>query len=150
MKYSIIRARINDLGAWVQMRSVLWPNHQVDELIKEAISFLEAPFKTTVFLFLKNNTKIIGFLEGNIRDYTEECHSNRVGYVEDWYVHIIERKKGIGELLMQAFFSWCTEQSITEVASDTWLWNKGSIKAHIALGFIETQKIVHFRKNLLQ
>jgi len=150
LKFSIVRATVEYLEKWVKMRSDLWPNHSTEDLEAEALSFLETSSKTPVFLCIDQAGQVIGFLEGNIRDYAEGCHTNQVGYVEGWYVDRTERGRGVGGKLMDAFFAWCLEMGISEAASDTWEWNEQSIKAHAALGFTETEKIVHFRKNLLQ
>ncbi|HWS24096.1 MAG TPA: GNAT family N-acetyltransferase [Anaerolineales bacterium] len=149
-EFSTVRASTKHLELWVKMRLDLWPNHSREDHEAEALSFLETPSKTPVFLCLNDLGQVIGFLEGNIRESAEGCHTNRVGYVEGWFVIESERGKGAGGVLMHAFFSWCGEMGITEAASDTWEWNEQSIKAHQALGFSETEKIIHFRKNLLQ
>lgn len=132
------------------MRLDLWPHHAIDELRGEAQTLLLTPNLTPVFLCISDQNEPIGFLEGGIRPYADGCDTNRVGYVEGWFVKPSARGKNIGTMLMEAFFEWCKAQNITEVASDTWLWNEESIKAHTTLGFKETERLVHFRKNLLQ
>lgn len=150
MVFTIIRPTLPLVEAWVAMRLELWPDHTFEELRVEAMAFLSTPDSTPVFLCLDDDHKTIGFLEGSVRVYAEGCSSERVGYVEGWFVAKEIRGVGIGALLMGSFFEWCKQHGIHEAASDTWLWNEDSIKAHVALGFTETERLVHFRKNLLQ
>jgi aminoglycoside 6'-N-acetyltransferase I len=49
---------------------------------------------------------------------------------------------------VQAVEAWAREQGYTEIASDTWLDNETSIRAHLALGYEESERLVHFRKSL--
>jgi len=49
---------------------------------------------------------------------------------------------------MQAAEDWARSISITEMASDTWLDNEISIKAHFAAGYEEVERLVHFLKTL--
>lgn len=148
--FAIIRPTFEQLEAWSAMRFELWPHHTVDELRAEAKGYLSTPDTTPIFLCVNEVNQPIGFLEGSIRPNAEGCRSDKVGYVEGWFVKKELRGTGIGADLMRAFFVWCLDQGIYEVGSDTWLWNEDSIKAHAAMGFTETERLVHFRKNLLQ
>jgi aminoglycoside 6'-N-acetyltransferase I len=74
--------------------------------------------------------------------------SPRVGYVEGWYVDPDLRGKGVGRTLVSRAEIWAREMGFTELASDAELRNDGSIRAHHALGFHETFRLVHFVKPL--
>ena len=74
--------------------------------------------------------------------------SPRVGYVEGWYVDADLRGKGIGRALMARSEAWAKKMGFTELASDAELENDASIRAHGALGFRETFRLVHFVKSL--
>ncbi|MHB8778501.1 MAG: GNAT family N-acetyltransferase, partial [Anaerolineales bacterium] len=43
---------------------------------------------------------------------------------------------------------WARERGCTEMASDTWLDNEASIRAHLKLGYLEVERLVHFVKPL--
>jgi aminoglycoside 6'-N-acetyltransferase I len=43
---------------------------------------------------------------------------------------------------------WAREKGCSEMASDTWLENEGSIAAHQKLGYHEADRLVHFVKRL--
>jgi aminoglycoside 6'-N-acetyltransferase I len=71
-----------------------------------------------------------------------------VGYIEGWYVDDDLRREGVGGLLVRAMEAWSREQGLTEIASDTWLDNQISIAAHLRLGYVEMERLVHFAKKL--
>jgi aminoglycoside 6'-N-acetyltransferase I len=43
---------------------------------------------------------------------------------------------------------WVREKGCTEMASDTWLDNESSIRAHVKMGYSEVERLVHFVKQL--
>jgi aminoglycoside 6'-N-acetyltransferase I len=71
-----------------------------------------------------------------------------VGYLEGWYVVPEVRRQGIGAQLMAAAEDWARGQGCTEIASDALIDNENSHRAHRALGFEETGRVVNFRKPL--
>jgi aminoglycoside 6'-N-acetyltransferase I len=101
-----------------------------------------------VFVAVRENGELGGFLEGGLRKYAEGCDTSPVGYIEGWFVDDDLRGQGIGGALVQAVEAWAREQGYTEIASDTWLDNETSIRAHLALGYEESERLVHFRKSL--
>jgi aminoglycoside 6'-N-acetyltransferase I len=50
--------------------------------------------------------------------------------------------------LTQSAEGWARDQVCTEMASDTWLDNDASIRAHKKLGYHEVERLVHFVKQL--
>jgi aminoglycoside 6'-N-acetyltransferase I len=49
---------------------------------------------------------------------------------------------------MQTAEDWARSIGLTEMASDTWLENEVSIKAHLSGGYEEVERLVHFLKTL--
>lgn len=90
----------------------------------------------------------IGFVELSIRNYAEDCATNRVAYLEGWYVDPQARRQGIGAALVHAAENWGRAQGCTEFGSDALIDNDVSAAAHQALGFTETAQIRCFRKDL--
>ena len=88
----------------------------------------------------------IGFVELNIRPYAEDCLTDRVAYLEGWYVERSARRRGVGRALIAAAERWAIAQGCTEFASDALLDNDVSAAAHRALGFEETVRIRCFKK----
>jgi aminoglycoside 6'-N-acetyltransferase I len=58
------------------------------------------------------------------------------------------RRQGIGRKLVQTAEQWATSCGCKEMASDAELWNTISHEAHKALGFEESERLIHFRKQL--
>ena len=92
---------------------------------------------------------VVGFVELSVRGYAAGCDSDRVGYLEGWYVTPAWRRRGIGRALLQGGEQWAREQGCREFGSDTLLDNAASQAAHRALGFTEAERVVCYRKPLL-
>ena len=101
-----------------------------------------------VLLAVDEAGKTVGFAELSIRNYAEDCVTDRVAYLEGWYVEAAWRRSGVGKALVTAAEAWARAQGCTEFASDALLDNMTSAAAHLALGFEETEQIRCFKKNL--
>jgi aminoglycoside 6'-N-acetyltransferase I len=88
---------------------------------------------------------LVGFVEMSVRNYAEDCETDRVGYCEGWYVKPQHRRTGVGRALMAAGVEWARARGCTEFASDALLENELSHAAHKALGFQETCRMVTFK-----
>ena len=84
----------------------------------------------------------------SLRSIAEGCRTTPVPYVEGWYVMPEARRRGIGRELMGAAESWARERGDVEIASDALIDNLPSERAHRALGFVEVERAIHFRKDL--
>jgi aminoglycoside 6'-N-acetyltransferase I len=92
---------------------------------------------------------LAGFVEVDLRSHADGCNPSRpVGYVEGWYVAEDNRHKGIGKKLLAAAEEWARSQGCVEIASDTWIDNEVSQRAHEALGYEVVDRCVHYRKTL--
>ena len=90
----------------------------------------------------------VGFAELSIRPYAEGCRTDRVAFLEGWYVVPAARRRGVGRELVAAAEEWARSQGCTEFASDAELDNETSAAAHRALGFAEVARLRCFRKEL--
>jgi aminoglycoside 6'-N-acetyltransferase I len=145
--FAIRRAKPEDKPEWQRMRLLLWPDEASESSLDDLDAML-ADATEPVFVAVRENGKLGGFLEGGLRKYADGCDSSPVGYIEGWYVDEDFRRQGVGGELVQAMEAWAREQGCTEMASDTWLDNESSIQAHTALGYEESERLVHFRKSL--
>lgn len=131
------------------MRAALWPDGTRAEHTGDVASFFfEENPATHCLLAVDSNDQPIGFVELSIRSYAEGCDTDRVGYLEGWYVVPAWRQQGIGRALVIASETWARQCGCTEFASDTPLSNRRSRQAHLALGFTEVERVVCFRKRL--
>jgi aminoglycoside 6'-N-acetyltransferase I len=130
------------------MRLLLWPQHTDAEMLAEMDQFISTPQATPVFVAQRENGALGGFLEGGLRKYADGCESSPVGYIEGWFVDEDLRRSGIGGQLVSAMEAWTRAQGLKEMGSDTWLDNQTSIAAHLRLGYVEAERLVHFAKKL--
>ena len=137
-------------AAWLRMRCDLWPDGSEAEHRAEIDQFfagqLREPLATLVAL--NSSGDAVGFAELSIRSYAEDCATDRVAYLEGWYVVPEARRQGVGTALVHAAEEWARLQGCTEFASDALIDNHVSAAAHRALGFQETVQIRCFRKVL--
>jgi aminoglycoside 6'-N-acetyltransferase I len=89
-----------------------------------------------------------GFIELGLRKYADGCDTSPVGYIEGWYVDPNLRQQGVGAALVRAGEEWARTQGCTEMASDCLLDNEVSFRAHLAVGYEEAERLVHFRRTL--
>ena len=147
MNSSIRRARPSDHADWLRMRSALWEDcpeeHQVREMEENLRSEVDA-----VFVAERPGGGLCGFLEASLRSRADGCDSTPVGYIEGWYVDEDVRREGVGRALVGAAEAWARSKGCRQMASDAELWNEVSHRAHGALGYEETGRLVLFKKDL--
>jgi len=140
--------REDDHGEWTRLRRALWPHHSSDELEAEA-NELAGRLKTApVFVAQCPGGQLCGMIEVAIRDDAVGCSTDRVGYLEAWYVEPDWRRQGIGSRLAERAEEWARTQGCTEMASDTTPRYSLSPAAHGALGYREVERKIHYRKPL--
>ncbi len=139
-----------DEAAWLRMRQALWPDYgsgwHATEIEQFFAGKLNMPLE--VLLAVDDSGAAVGFAELNIRAYAEGCFTERVAYLEGWYVEPDARRRGVGRALVTAAEAWARALGCTEFASDAEIDNDVSAAAHRALGFEETAQIRCFRKTL--
>ena len=138
-----------DEPEWLRMRLALWPDCPEEEHRREMKQILAALPDTPVFVAVRDNGRLCGFLEASLRDYADGCDSSPVGYIEGLYTDRDMRRKGVAALLVRIAEAWAALQGCQEMASDCLLDNRASYSAHVALGFQEAERLIHFRKSLL-
>ena len=136
-----------DASAWLEMRSDLWPDADNAEDVRAFLEHGSQPSYEAV-LIAEQDGECIGFAELSIRAYSPGCDTDRVAYLEGWYVVPRARKQGVGGALVRAAEAWGVAQGCTEFASDTELENVVSQHAHAALGFTEVERVVFYCKKL--
>lgn len=143
-------ARPADAPAWLRMRDALWPEYEDQWHASEIEQFFAGKLSMplAVLLAVDDSGAAFGFVELSIRPYAEDCVTDRVAYLEGWYVDPGARRQGVGRALVAAAEKWAVEQGCSEFGSDALIDNEISAAAHKALGFEETVQIRCFRKAL--
>jgi len=137
-----------DLEEWLRLRKLLWDANDDEEHRTEMLDILAHPESQLVLVAEGGDDKVLGFLEASIRPFAEDCETDHVGYIEGWFVESDHRRKGIGRELVNSAERWAGQTGCAEMASDAEVGNDQCIAAHSRLGFKETSRLVHLRKEL--
>lgn len=131
------------------MREALWPAEGPSSHPREVQQFFTGSQRTPLeVLIAELDGRAIGFAELSIRPYAEGCETDRVAFLEGWYVEPQYRRRGAGRALVLAAEAWAAAQGCTEFGSDALIDNTLSAAAHAALGFDEVAQIRCFLKRL--
>jgi aminoglycoside 6'-N-acetyltransferase I len=145
-------ARPSDLDAVAYLATALWPDAPVAEHRDHAAAILTGKPLSTLPLVLfvaEIDHEVVGFVEVGLRSHADGCDARQpVGFVEGWYVEPQHQRQGVGRALMTAAEGWSRSVGARELASDTWIDEEPSQRAHAALGFEVVDRCVHFRKPL--
>ena len=139
----------NDIGEWLRLRKMLWDESSEEEHKAEMMDVYEHTETQLVLVADVGGGRLGGFLEASLRPFVEDCHSDNVGYLEGWFVENKYRRNGIGRQLVFEAERWARRKGATEMASDAEIGNEMSLQAHQNLGYEETSRLVHLRKDLI-
>jgi aminoglycoside 6'-N-acetyltransferase I len=147
MDILIRRVHSGDIFEWLRLRIQLWPHLSAAELESDMGELLSDP-EQAVFVAMRPDGCLGGFLEASTRRFADGCETSPVGYIEGWFVDPDLRGRGVGTARMHAAEDWARARGCREMGSDTWLDNDASIEAHKRLGYEEAERLVHFTKRL--
>lgn len=139
-----------DARAWLRMRCALWPEGSVAEHRGDIERYFAGQRREPLEVLFAVSTEgaAVGFAELSIRNIVDGCATDRVAYLEGWYVEAHARRQGIGRALVRAAEQWAVAQGCTEFGSDCLIENEPSRAAHLSLGFEETGRVRTFRKDI--
>ncbi|MEO6656103.1 MAG: aminoglycoside 6'-N-acetyltransferase [Pyrinomonadaceae bacterium] len=139
----------SDLAEWLRLRLLLWDESSEDDHKAEMVDIIENSDAQFVAVADLGDGRLGGFLEASIRSHVEDCDTENVGYLEGWFVEESYRQLGMGGRLVQFAEEWARAKGCTEMASDAEVDNIVSQQAHSRLGYSETSRLVHLRKELV-
>ena len=144
---NIRKASYADALVLSELACQLWPDHNAEEMEEEFRSMLT---KEDAAVFLaEGEREAIGFAQCQLRrDYVEGTQSSPVGYLEGIFVREDYRRRGVAKALLKACEIWAEEHLCNEFASDCELTNYESFRFHLALGFLEANRIICFTKQI--
>lgn len=148
-KFRIRSLRETDIADWFRLRKLLWEGSSDEEHKAEMRDIYEHKETQFVLIAETEDKKLVGFLEASIRPFVEDCDSDHVGYLEGWFVEAAYRRHGVGGKLVSEAENWARRKGCGEMASDAEIGNDLSLEAHLKLGYEETSRLVHLRKNLV-
>jgi aminoglycoside 6'-N-acetyltransferase I len=145
-------ARKEDVDRIGELAFALWPDASAAEHRGHADAIVQgcAPSTLPLALFVAEvDGHVVGFLEVGMRSHADGCDPRRaVGFIEGWCVEEKHRRRSVGRALVRAAEASCRARGARELASDTWVDEERSIRAHQGLGFEVVDRCVHFRKSL--
>ncbi len=147
---TIIRELLEtDLNKWFALRKKLWDETPEDDHKNEMLDIIEhSDTQSVIVAENPDDGVLVGFVEVSIRPFVEDCETDNVGYLEGWFVEPDSRRKGIGMRLVAMAEEWAREHGCTEMASDAEVGNETSLSAHLIMGYEETSRLIHLRKDL--
>ena len=147
-EYTIRPLEEKDLNEWLRLRTLLWDEADEDDHRAEMVDIIEHSDSQFVAVADSGEGKLAGFLEASIRSFAEDCETDKVGYLEGWFVEDGYRQHGIGREMVAFAEKWARGHGCTEMASDAEIGNEVSLQAHTQLGYSETSRLIHLRKEL--
>lgn len=144
MEFAVREMRDSDRLAWAGMRAALWPDsiavhaQEIDEIIASEESW--------GFIAEAGDGAPIGFAEVSIRKYANGCISRPVPFLEGIWVKPEFRRQGVGLRLIEAAENLLAALGFRELGSDSEIDNRPGHEAHLGWGFVETERVVYFRK----
>lgn len=130
------------------MATKIWGNEKPSELTEEFMKIAKDENSTCFIKFI--DEKAVVFANVALRhDYDEGTETSPLGYLEGVYVKENYRKKGYARELVEDCEKWAREKNCKEFARDCLLENTDSLKLHLAIGFIEVNRIICFKKILI-
>jgi aminoglycoside 6'-N-acetyltransferase I len=143
---TIRRVTAEDKSEWLRMRKGIWPEAP-DEYLDYDMDDVLSSDRSAVFFALSGGAPV-GMIEVRLKESAEGCFTSPVGYLEAWFVDENMRGKGVAGTLIDAAENWARGKGCADMASDTWLENGVSIRAHAKAGYTEVERLVHFVKRL--
>lgn len=140
-------AKENQILELAPMLKKIWPEHSIEELNEIIKEYMNSE-NSAVFTSVKNNECVAAALCCLRFDYVEGCESSPVGYLEGIYVKEKWRNLGIAKSLCEECEQWAKEKGCSEFASDCELTNTVSYNFHLKIGFLEENRIIHFKKKI--
>lgn len=143
----IYEASCEDTLILAHMAKEIWDNDNLLELEKEFIDMIHNK-NETAFILCEGDL-VVAFANVSLRcDYVEGTDSSPVGYLEGIFVKEAYRKKSYAKSLVKKCEEWARDRGAIEFASDCLLDNRDSFLFHLAIGFVEANRIICFKKKI--
>lgn len=143
----IKKAESSDLEILANLAVLMWRDQSVNGLMEDFSEIIRNG-RSRFFLMYENDVPV-GFAQCQLRtDYVEGTSTSPVGYLEGIFVKEGYRHKGYAKELLAACEAWAREMGCHEFASDCEIENVDSFHFHMAMNFIEANRVICFTKTL--
>lgn len=147
MAATVRRCEAADVAEWARLRHALWPDGSAEEHADEIMAALPDGVLRG-YLALNGEGEAIGFAEISIRRYANGSTQSPVPFLEGIWIAAEHRRHGVGRMLIERISADCANEGFVELCSDAEIDNSVSHQAHESWGFVETERVVYFRKPL--
>lgn len=136
-----------DIAQWARMREQLWQSQSLREHTDEITHSL-SDAKSRNYIAIAEKTLAVGFAEVHLRDYANGCTQQPVPFLEGIWVAPDYQQQGIGKAMIEMIAADLGQAGYQELCSDADIAHVHSHTAHRQWGFVETERVVYFRKPL--
>lgn len=148
MPYNVLTLNQDNLNDWSILRQLLWPHHSIDAHLVDGHKIICSEH-LNAFILQDQSGQYIGLADASIRyDYVNGCQHSPVVYLEGLFILKDYRRLGLSSLLISKVEKWGKAYGCLELASDTAITNDVAQNMHKKLGFIETETVMFFKKDL--
>jgi aminoglycoside 6'-N-acetyltransferase I len=134
---------------WIELRRSLWPDGEEAEHLSEMETMCARSGDFVAFIAYGESGQALGFVEAALRrDHVNGTSTSPVGFIEGIYVSPMARRQGVARELVAMVERWARGNGCREIAADALIDNLDSHEMHRGLGFVETDRVVYFRKEL--
>jgi len=144
MDFTVRTMRASDRSAWADMRAALWPDSIA--VHAEEIDGILGSENSWGFIAETSDGSHVGFAEVAIRNYANGCTTRPVAFLEGIWVRPESRRQGVGKRLIEDVERFLSAQGYRELGSDSEIENRVAHASHRAWGFVETERVVYFRR----
>jgi aminoglycoside 6'-N-acetyltransferase I len=136
-----------DRQSWSKLRHALWPDLSADAHLVEIEAMLSEQSGAGYGAFAPDGL-LVAFAEVSIRAYANGCTATPVPFLEGIFVEEGHRRMGVAGLLLVHIEGDLRAKGFVELCSDAEVHNTPSHLAHRHWGFVETERVIYYRKPL--
>jgi aminoglycoside 6'-N-acetyltransferase I len=137
-------------AAWLALRSEFIDEEPLEQQREFLRDFARDSTAFRAFVASEPQGGLLGFAEVAVRtDFVNGCKHRPALFLEGIYVRPEHRGRGVARALCDAASDWGRRQGCREFASDVYIDDELSLAAHRGLGFEETERVVYFRRSLV-
>lgn len=136
---------------WLLLRSEFIPELSLEEQRNFLRDFSRGSAAFCAFVASDPERGLLGFAEVAVRtDFVNGCRQRPALFLEGIFVRPEHRGRGVARALCDAAGIWGLERGCREFASDVNDDDHNSLAAHVGLGFEVTERVVYFRRPLVE
>ena len=134
-----------DFALWADCAHALWPDQPREALLADIRRYAGPGIGEARAWAASRGGAVCGYAELSLRPYANGCEGRPVPFLEGIWVAPAARRTGVGRALVRHLAAVVRAEGFVELGSDALIDNLASHAAHMAWGFAEAERVVHFR-----